>query len=166
MQVISVEVPPMAFAGQPAFVSAEFVNVGKVDLGNFMVMLEGDFHKEQAAYFVGNLQIGASDFYQGVIYPEREGTLEGELVFSYLDNNNQEVKVVEPFRMEVQAERMEEAFPGERPPHMGEPDGYGRGGMNWIYYLAVFVIIAAALVIIILRRRRAKKSEEEFLDAE
>jgi hypothetical protein len=126
MQIISVEVPPFAFMGQPAFVSAEFVNVGKVDLGNFIVMLEGDFHKEQAAYFVGNLQIGASDFYQGIIYPDQEGILEGELVFSYLDNNNQEVRVSEPFRMEVQGEQMRDPFPGEMPPNMHEPQGPSR----------------------------------------
>ena len=164
MQIISVEVPPVAFAGQPAFVSAEFVNVGKVDLGNFMVMLEGNFHKEQAAYFVGNLQIGASDFYQGIIYPDQEGPLQGELIFSYLDNNNQEVRVAEPFRMEVQSAEMREPFPGgEMPPYMQEPQAPSGGILRWLLYIVPLLVIAVAVILV--RRRRARKSEEEFLDA-
>ena len=104
--------PPTAFIGQPTFIGAEFVNVGKVALNNFIVMLEGNFHKEQASYFVGNLQIGASDYYQGIVYPEKEGTLSGKLVFSYIDNNNREVQVEEPFQLEVLGARAMEPMPG------------------------------------------------------
>jgi len=75
LQILDIEIPRQAFVGQPLFISAEFVNVGKVNLGNFIVMMEGDFHKEQSTYYVGNLQIGASDYYQGMIFPDREGVL-------------------------------------------------------------------------------------------
>ena len=49
---------------------------------NFMVMLE-DFHKEQASYYVGNLEIGASDYYQGIINPEDEGSWPENLFFLF-----------------------------------------------------------------------------------
>lgn len=165
LQVLSVEVPPMAFMGQPVFVSAEFVNVGKVDLGNFIVMLEGDFHKEQAAYFVGNLQIGQSDYYQGIIYPDREGPLQGELIFSYLDNNNREVQVVESFSIEVQAGgEMRGPFDGDKPPHLLDPANGAGPGRKLYYYIGAAALLLAAVAVIILRRR-ARKAGEELLDA-
>ena len=173
LQVLFVETPPTAFIGQPTFINAEFVNVGKVDLGNFMVMLEGDFPKEQAAYFVGNLQIGASHYYQGIIHPDREGMLEGKLIFSYLDNNNQEVQVAEPFSIEVQTGGemgMGTIIDGEIPPHLREPQVEGRAGVGlfsaWPYYAGALFILAVAVAIILRRRRaRTRKTGEEVFHA-
>lgn len=166
LQILSTEVPPTAFIGQPTFIGAEFVNVGKVTLNNFIVMLEGDFHKEQASYFVGNLQIGASDYYQGIIYPEKEGTLSGKLVFSYIDNNNREVQVEEPFQLEVQGARAMEPMPGDMPPEMMDPRA-NAGGSSLIKILLCIIIplVILAAIIIFLRKRKKKKENEELLDA-
>ena len=101
LEVLDLELPTEVFIGEPVFVGAEFVNVGKVVLDNFMVTMEGDFPKENATYYVGNLDIGASEFYQGTIIPEKEGKLEGTMVFSYIDNNNQSVRLEKPFALEV-----------------------------------------------------------------
>ncbi|HHU77233.1 MAG TPA: hypothetical protein GXZ24_10175 [Firmicutes bacterium] len=163
LQVLDIEVPPTAFMGQPAFVGAEFVNVGKVDLGNFIVMMEGPFRKEQASYFVGNLGIGMSDYYQGIIYPEEEGLLEGELIFSYIDNNNQEVQLREPFQLNVMP-MMEEGFhEGEMHPGMpGAEDYVGNRGRLW---LIAILVVAAAASAFFLRRRALRKRHKEFMDA-
>lgn len=163
LQILSTEVPPTAFVGQPAYIGAEFVNVGKVALNNFIVMLEGDFYKEQASYFVGNLQIGASDFYQGMVLPENEGMLSGKLVFSYIDNNNREVQVEEPFQIEVQGARPMEPLPGEMPPEFQEP-GQGGGFFKKALFYIIPLIVLAAVAIFIWRRKK-KKEDEEFLDA-
>ena len=166
LQILSIEVPPMAYVGQPAFIGAEFVNVGKVILNNFIVMLEGDFHKEQASYFVGNLQIGSSDFYQGMVFPDTEGTLSGKLVFSYIDNNNKEVQVEEPFQIEVQAMGPMERFPGEMPPDFKDPHQQPGGGsiIRILFYLIPLIVIALGVGIFLWRRKK-KKADEEFLDA-
>jgi hypothetical protein len=167
LQVLSIEIPPMAFMGQPVFVSAEFVNVGKVDLGNFIVMMEGNFPKELASYFVGNLGIGSSDYYQGIIYPDREGTLEGELIFSYIDNNNREVQVVEPFTIEVMSMGETEVFPrgdwdGDRFPG-GDPGPGGFRGLigKWLW-LIILVVVAGGVGGFLLHRMAAKKRDAEF----
>ena len=83
--------------------SSEFVNVGKVDLTNFMVNMEGDFPKENAIYYIGNMETGMSDYYPAMIIPEEEGVLEGKLVYTYIDNNNQEVRVEKPFSIQVES---------------------------------------------------------------
>lgn len=167
LQVLSLEIPPTAYVGQPVFVGAEFVNVGKAALNNFIVMLDGDFRKEQASYYVGNLQIGASDFYQGIIYPENEGSLSGKLIFSYMDNNNREVRVEEPFELNVQAMGGMEPFPGENFPEQRDP-GYPGGPVSRGKGLLIYIIppvVLALSVGIYLWRRKIKKDNEEFLDA-
>ncbi len=165
LQILSLEIPPMAFTGQPVFIGAEFVNVGKVTLNNFIVMLEGDFHKEQASYYVGNLQIGESDFYQGTIYPENEGKLNGKLIFSYIDNNNKEVQLEEAFELDVQVMAPPEDFPGEEyPGGPGKQGGFAgriKRGLLWFGLL----LIAGVGTGIYLWRRKNKKKNEEFLDA-
>lgn len=174
LQIISTQIPSQGFAGEMLPVSAEFVNVGKVTLGNFLVTLEGDFEKESATYYVGNLEIGASDYYQGMIIPRQEGTLEGKLVFNYIDNNNKNVRIEEPFKIEVMAQQMP---PGGMEGGMG-PDMPGKHGMpmdgkqkagaglinllktKGLTILLVLVILAEAVYIIRVRRKRA--SEEFF----
>lgn len=167
LQVINLELPPVANIGQPAFVGAEFVNVGKAVLNNFIVMMEGNFPKEQASYYVGNLEIGASDFYQGIIYPESEGLLTGTLIFSYIDNNNKEVRVEEPFEINVEPMRPMEPFPGEDFPGKDMPGGPGgRPSGSKSILLFLLLPVAVALVVgIFLWRRKIKKKNEEFLDA-
>ncbi len=117
LQILSAQIPTNGFAGQPIPVVSEFVNVGKVVLGNFMVALEGEYTKENGTYYIGNLDIGASEYFQGSIIPQQEGALEGTLVFSYIDNNNQTVREEKPFTIDVQA----------RPEPVMGPDGLPTG---------------------------------------
>jgi len=124
LQTLSVQIPPMGFIGQPIPITAEFVNVGKVALGNFMVNIEGEFAKENGSYYVGNLEIGASDFFQGSVIPQAEGKLEGKLVFSYIDNNNKDVREETPFSIDIQSQP--EQMPGKDGEIMG-PEGIRKG---------------------------------------
>jgi hypothetical protein len=62
VQVLSLEIPYQAVAGQAVPVSMEFANTGRTVLSNVLVTIEGDFPKENATYFVPRLEIGTSDF--------------------------------------------------------------------------------------------------------
>ncbi|NLW25660.1 MAG: hypothetical protein GXY91_10580 [Clostridia bacterium] len=175
-EVFSVDVPPVAMVGELVPVTSEFVNVGKVTLTNFMVNLEGDFTKENAIYYIGNMETGMSDFYQAMVIPEKEGVLEGKLVFSYIDNNNQEVRVEEPFTIEVQSapelpagmEMGPDGQPGMIEGKPGMPMGPdGAGGLasklknNWKYVI-LFIIILVQGVFIWRLKRKAKENGEFF----
>lgn len=174
LNILSMQVPPEGFIGQPVQVMAEFVNVGKVALGNFMVRLEGDFAKENSTYYVGNLEIGFNDFFQAVLIPEKEGPIEGKVIFSYIDNNNKDIEVEKTFTMNIMSQP---AFPGNEGGMAGKPGNAldPRGGFNgnetsgllpfvkakWPTILfALFVIIEA---VYIWRLKRNKRSGE-FLD--
>ncbi|MDD2401788.1 MAG: hypothetical protein PHI90_05510 [Clostridia bacterium] len=175
LEVLSVDVASQGFVGQPVPIAAEFVNVGKAVLGNFIITMEGDFNKEDSTYYVGNLDIGVSDFYQGTIISQEEGALEGKLVFAYIDNNNKEVRVEKPFSIEIgsNAEPPQgmdgkvgpDGFMEPGMPMNGEPDS-GGGFVNtlktkWLTILLVLVVLFEAIYIIRVKR---KKASEEFFD--
>lgn len=174
LQIISTDVPPQCSVGEMIPVSAEFVNVGKVALGNFLVTVEGDFEKENGTYFVGNLEIGASDYYQGMIIPQKEGTLEGKVVFNYIDNNNKDVRVEQPFTVEVMAQQMppkgmEGGMGPEMPGKPGMPmdgkSGAGGGFVNLLKTKGLTILLILVIVVeafYILRMRRKRASEEFF----
>lgn len=172
LQVLSVETPPVGFVGQPVSVMSEFVNVGKVSLGNFMVSLEGDFTTENGSYFIGNLDIGVSDFFQGMIIPREEGTLEGKLVFSYIDNNNKEVREENPFTIEIQAQpemppgMIDGEFMGPDGPFPGGMPGEGGGFFSKIKsaILPIILILVIVIMAVYIIRTKKKKAEEEFFN--
>lgn len=176
LNVISVQAPPVGFVGQAVPVTAEFVNVGKVILGNFMVTLEGDFEKENGTYYVGNLDIGMSDFFQGMLIPTKEGTVEGKLVFSYIDNNNKDVRVEHPLTMEIQQQSMpmgpdgqplaagvgKDGMSTDRGMPVKEGSLLGRLAGKWPLVLLALIIVLEGWYIWRLRRRKAKADEEFF----
>jgi hypothetical protein len=175
LQVLSTQIPSTGFSGQPIPVTAEFVNIGKVILGNFMVTLEGDFDKENSTYYIGNLDIGVNDFFQGMIIPRNEGPLEGKLVFSYIDNNNKDVREETPFNIDIQARP--EPIPGQEGEMMG-PGGKGsvvpgRGmpvtKVGFVDNLKKKVPLGLLTIVIILEgiyiwRLKKKQTSEEFFD--
>lgn len=173
-EVLSVEVPPTAFVGQPTPISAEFVNVGKVALTNFMVNLEGDFQKENALYYIGNLETGMSDYYQAMAIPQGEGEVAGMVVFTYIDNNNKEVRFEKPFTLQVEGqpeplmggEMGPEGKPGMPGSPMG-PDGSPGNFLaklknNWKAIVLLFVVLIQG--VFIWRLRRKVKANGEFFD--
>lgn len=173
LNVLSLQVPSEGYIGQPAQIMSEFVNVGKVALGNFMVRLEGEFAKENGTYYVGNLDIGYNEFFQAALIPEKEGLLEGKIIFSYIDNNNKDVELEKPFTMDIKSQP---AFPGSEGEMGGKPGNgmYPGPGINdqnsgifafvksnWLSILLVLFLILEAFYIF---RLKKNKKGGEFLD--
>ncbi|MEW5784138.1 MAG: hypothetical protein AB1767_03500 [Bacillota bacterium] len=151
LQVIGVETPPAAAVGEPAVVTAEFVNAGKVALKNLLVTVEGDFLKENASYFLASFEIGQSEFFQAYIIPEAEDLLEGKVVFRYMDNTNQEVVEEWPFQIDVQPAGMQ----GPEEPMPADPPS---SGFNY-WLLLIPVVLILAVVGVLFWRRKVKSGE-------
>jgi len=161
VQVLSVDIPTSAAAGQPVPLSMEFANTGRIALNNVFVEIVGDFPKENATYFVPRLEIGMSDFFQGMIIPSEEGTISGSLTLTYLDALNQEVKIEHPFTMTVEPMMdMPVDMPLEPMPGMGTP----QVGLPWIMIAIIGggVIILLIAAIFIIKKIRAKRQNDFF----
>ncbi|MCR3921595.1 MAG: hypothetical protein NUK65_03640 [Firmicutes bacterium] len=154
LQVLSVEAPPIASLGEPTPISAEFVNVGKVALKNLVVTIEGDFPTENASFFLASFEIGQSEFFQAYIIPQTEGPLEGNVVFTYTDNTNQDVVTTMLFQMDVQ----EMGMPGPGGPEEPRPIDPPASGRNYLAWI-VTILLVLIFVGVVLWRRRAKRGE-------
>jgi hypothetical protein len=172
LQVMTLNIPTEGFAGQPVPVTAEFANAGKVDLTEFTVSLEGNFEAQDASMYLAKLAIGATNSYAGMIIPQEEGTIEGKLIFSYTDNNNQTVTDEHPFTMNVMAMTEPDMGGGGMAGPDGEilgPDGKPIGGsiglldrakQHWLPIVLGLAILGEAGYILRIKR----KAKEEFFD--
>jgi len=161
VQVLSLEIPSQAIVGQAVSVSMEFVNTGRTVLSNVLVSIEGDFPMENATYFVPRLEIGISDFFQGMIIPAAEGVLSGNLAVTFLDARNQEVRLDHPFTLEV----LPMTQPPFELPHSPVPE---QGQMGWVPMLPFLwggaaVAVVGITVALIVRHRRNRR-RDVFLD--
>lgn len=99
----------------------------------------------------------ASDSFASSFFPSEEGTVTGNIVLSYRDADNQEVRLEQPFTVEVgpaieasygpvHARAAQRSFVSKIKAH--------------IVTIALVAVIIVLLIIIIRDKRRAKRDEE------
>ena len=98
-----------------------------------------------------------------MIYPEVEGTLSGNIRISYIDGDNQEVIIDEPFSSEIgpaidYSAMMEPTMPMPEP----EPTFVDKLKSNLLTIIIGIVAIAEGAVLF--RSKRKAKAEEELID--
>ncbi|MCF6459697.1 COG1361 S-layer family protein [Clostridium sp. Cult3] len=116
LEIGELNIPPEAFAGEATPISVEFYNTGKVTLYNMMVKLEGDFPTENGNYYVGNFEVGNSEYFEGMIIPQEPGEITGTLVFTYEDSSGETIEVKEDFTLNVMEPMPMDEFPEDMPP--------------------------------------------------
>ncbi len=116
LEIGEISLPLEAYVGEAVPISVEFYNTGRVTLYNMMVKLEGDFQTEYGSYYIGNFEMGSSDYFEGMIIPQEPGELTGFLVFSYEDSSGENVEIREEFTLNVMEPMPMEEFPEDMPP--------------------------------------------------
>ena len=162
IEVISSNIPTAGNVGEPMNISMEFVNVGKVNLTNFKVRMEGEIPgKEENVFYLGTFNAGESNEYTATIIPEVEGTLSGVVQMSYIDADNQSVSMEIPFSSEIGAaiDYSQMEVPMEPMP---EPGLLDKLKQYWLPIVLGVVILVQAIVLI--RIKRKAKAEEELID--
>ncbi len=150
---------PEAYIGEPAPVSIEFFNTGKVTLYNMMVKLEGDFPTENGSYYVGNFVSGSSEYFEGMVMPMEPGELSGDVVFTYEDSTGEEQEIRKPFMLNVmEAQPMDDWNEDDFPP-MDEGGGFFSKLIKSPWLWAAIVIAAGGIGFGVYRK---KKKEKEF----
>lgn len=164
VDIISTNVQSHGNVGEPLSIAMEFVNIGKVNLTNFKVSLDGDIPgKGENVYYIGNFNVGDTDEYSAMIYPENEGILAGNIRISYIDGDNQEVIIDEPFSSEIgpaidYSAMMEPVMP------MPEPEPTFAEKLKSNLLTIIIGIVAIAEGAILFKGKRKAKAEEELID--
>lgn len=164
VDIINTNVQANGNVGEPLSIAMEFVNVGKVSLTNFKVTLDGDVPgKNDNVYYIGTFNVGDSDEYSAMIYPEEEGTLTGNIRISYMDGNNQEVIMDEPFSSEIGPAIDYSAM---MDPMISEPEPEPTFVDNLKSHLLTIIIAIVAIAegAVLLKGKRKAKAEEELID--
>jgi len=169
LETTDVIVSEPAFVGEPVYLMAEFYNMGKVTLYNLMVKAEGDFDAKESNYFVGNFEMGRSDYYEAPVTPLQPGELHGVLVFTFEDAAGKSHRIEREFTINaVQSEPvMNPNFPGGFPGMDGGIPGMERPQKSGFPVIPVAigggaVVVVVVVLIIILKKRKKKK--EMILD--
>lgn len=162
VEIISTNIQEMGNVGEPLNILVEFVNVGKVNLTNFKVRLEGDVPgKEENVFYLGTFNAGESNEYSASIIPEEEGTLAGTIQMSYIDADNQNAMLEIPFSCEIGP--MIEYEPVDMPMEpIEEPGLLDQLRQHWLPLVLGIVIIAQGVVLF--RMKKKAKAEEELID--
>lgn len=162
LKIGDIEMPSEVFVGQPMNISAEFYNVGKVALSNFMVSAEGNFSIQKGNYFVGNFDIGGSDTYEVEVTPNAPGDLTGFVIFSYDEPNGEHVEIKKAISTQA----------AEMPPMPINPEGENlileadKSSKSKKIIYVVAVVFIGGLGIIIHKKRKKKNEKMEGLSAD
>ena len=162
IEIISSNIPTMGNVGEPINVSMEFVNVGKVNLTNFKVRMEGDIPgKEENVFYLGTFNASENNEYSATIIPEEEGVLSGSVAMSYIDADNQEVSMEIPFSIEI-GPAIDYGDMTEPMEPIPEPGLLDKLKQHWLPIVLGIVIVVQAIILI--RIKRKAKAEEELID--
>lgn len=161
-----------AMPGQSIGMYVAMYNMGKSQIYNCMVDVEGEGLAMEETYFAGNVASGGQMRADFTIIASVPGQIAGNILISYEDMNGEQYVEKAPFSLYVQEDMMG-GDDGGLDPGIGEPlpgdidtwnpDGEGTNGGTsvWLYVgIGVGVLAIAAVVIIIVRKRRNKELED------
>lgn len=165
----------MVTVGTPATLHFDFYNMGRSQLNNVTVTVEGDFVKSDGSmYFIGTTPAGGSSYGDFDVEPQIAGTANCILKVSYEDSNGDAQEYVYEFTTDV----MEGG--GMMYPDMGGyPDGgevFNPGGVMpkknivplWVFILIqcailiIFVPVTRKIIISVYRAKLLKKEQEKY----
>jgi len=151
--------------GQPVFIGFEMYNLGKTDLYNVKLNVEGDFEAQPKSNYFGNFEPGRVEYFELNLIPMMPGEANGRIVFQFENANGEVQEVVKEISMNVMEMMM--------PPEDFPVDGPGMPGMEesteksffksvWFYVAIGVVVVAVVVTIILVKRKRKKDKEFEF----
>ncbi|HZJ84496.1 MAG TPA: hypothetical protein VFD02_02965 [Syntrophomonadaceae bacterium] len=161
LTISNIEIPPQVFAGSPSSLSVDFYNTGRTLIRNLIIETEGNFDTQDGSLFIGNLEPGKDNYYDVMIIPHEEGSVEGKIIFTYEDEIGEKFVREQDFSLEVMAY--------EEPPMMDHemgiyPEGGKSEGKKRYIIGGIALLVVGSLAFLVIRRRRRKKQEEVFLD--
>ncbi len=159
------EYPESCGVGEMAYISVSFINKGKSGVYNVIADIEGEgFTKTSSAYYVGNVNSGAEEYYDVQITPDMEGTIEANIVVTYEDANGTEREQRSPITINAISYNYDFGYDdgGMVDIGMEEMPMEEEGDMTWLWFVIGGVVVAAVVVIIIVAVVKKKKKQREL----
>lgn len=109
IQMDDFSIPDMVEMYMPVSVSFGYYNTGKVTLNNVMVRVEGDVECDSKSTYIGNMEVGDSEYYDVMFTPMMAGDVPVAIVISYEDATGEvyeerrefDMMVMEPYYPEM-----------------------------------------------------------------
>lgn len=151
--------PGYLTADQMGYLNVNYYNMGKTQLSNLRISVEGDFSVDgSATMYMGNMTSGKSDYYSVNFFPNGPGPLNGKVIFTFEDAAGDERTVEKHFTFQV-GEAM--IWDGDMDEPM--PDYRPSGGMSVWKTAAIFLAAGgAAFGAAKYKKSRKRKRDEEF----
>lgn len=159
------EYPESCGVGEMAYISVSFINKGKSGVYNVIADIEGEgFTKSSAAYYVGNVNSGAEEYYDVQITPDMEGTIEANIVVTYEDANGTEREQRTPITISAVSYNYDFSYDdgGMVDIGMEEIPVEESSDMTWLWFVIGGVVVAIVAVIIIVAVVKKKKKQREL----
>ncbi|HHW21485.1 MAG TPA: hypothetical protein GXX26_01200 [Clostridiaceae bacterium] len=168
-EVSEISLPSDTFMGQPIYTMFEMYNLGKTEIYNVKLRVEGDFDAQPKSNYFGNFESGRVEYFELNLIPMTVGQASGRIIFQYEDASGEVHEVVKEISMNVMEMMMQDdGFPVDGP--IGKP---GIPGMEehpaksffqsvWFYVIIGVVVVAIVVVIILIARKRKKNKEFDF----
>lgn len=145
----------------PVTVSFSYYNTGKVALNNVMFKIEGDVDSTTKSTYIGNMDPGASDYYEATFTPNALGEVPVSIIASYEDSSGEVVEDRRDFVLNVT-----EPMPIDENADMGMEEPTSPVNFKLIGFIVGIVIVVAVVVVIVLKKHKKKKEASLLADAE
>ena len=160
-------IPESMEAGMPVSLSFDLYNTGKVTLSNLMVTIEGDVQAQQKSTYLGNLETGNSQYYDGSFTFLTPGTSTVNILVSYDDPSGEHYEVPHEFTVNV----MEPVIPEDMgmdgmDPSMMEDTNGGMSTSQKIAIVVGIVVVVIIIIVVVVVKKRKARSEAAFLEAD
>lgn len=161
LETSEINMPQSGNMGEPLNLSFQVYNTGKVILSNLKIKLEGEnFDTSMASSFIGNLDSGGSEYFEGTFIPNKTGEQNIKLTISYDDTDGQTITKTDEYKINIQEpQQIEETFndmPKEETKKPFIKNTLVKGG------IIVLVIILVISFILYLRKKAKLKKEFDF----
>ncbi|MBR1444232.1 MAG: hypothetical protein IJ583_11965 [Firmicutes bacterium] len=152
------DIPEFASAGEAVPVSFQLYNTGKVTLSNVMIKITGDegLNTTAATNYIGELEPGGSEYYDGSFFADTEGEYSGKVIVSYDDTNGEHKEMTKDFSLNVSPVEILDYD------EMGE-DAEIEEETNYLPYIigGVAAVIAVVIVIVVIVVKKKKEDLDE-----
>lgn len=162
-EISEFSIPPENFMGQPIFFGFEMYNMGKTEIYNVKLSVEGNFEAQPKSNYFGNFESGRREYFELNIIPMAVGPASGRILFQYETASGEKQELVKELSFNV----------GEMPmppegdmPVDGKPMEPGMEKANkgffgsTLFFIILGVVVLAGVVVVILVIRKRKKSKE------